>query len=221
MDTEMLQEIARQLRQPEGELGKKVGETMNDGNRFMNLEAIKTLDLQEGDKVLEVGMGNGQFVSEIVHAAPDIRYTGCDFSVTMIEEATDRNKALIEAGSALFIKTEASRLPFDDENFDKAITVNTVYFWEEPERELAEIRRVLKQEGKLVMGIRPEWCMKELPFTSWGFRMYSKEAIIELLTTNGFEVLQAVEHTESPQTMGEFQMVMGCIILETVKRGSV
>src|SRR6476619_7183860 len=71
--------LAGQLRQPEGSLGIKVGENMNKGNRLMNLE---------------IGIGNGFFVKDIIASAKDVRYTGCDFSETMIKEAKDLNNAL-------------------------------------------------------------------------------------------------------------------------------
>jgi SAM-dependent methyltransferase len=46
-------------------------------------------------------------------------------------------------------------LPFSDAAFDKALAVHTIYFWPSPERDLAEILRVLVPDGKLVLGFRP------------------------------------------------------------------
>ena len=58
--------IASQLRLPEGAIGKEVGANMNKGNRLMNLEAIKHLGISENDNILEIGMGNGFFVKDIL-----------------------------------------------------------------------------------------------------------------------------------------------------------
>jgi ubiquinone/menaquinone biosynthesis C-methylase UbiE len=214
----MMQQVAGQLRRPEGEMGKQIGERMNEGNRFMNLEAIKALEVAAGDHVLEIGMGNGAYVTMITSAAEGVRYTGCDFSETMIAEAEARNKELIDAGIASFILTEAKSLPFPDRHFDKVVTVNTVYFWEDPAAELAEIKRVLQPGGRLVMGIRPEWCMKSLPFTAYGFTMYSAKAIRTLLEENGFKVADVAEHTEQPQSMGDMSIEMGCVIVTATGR---
>ena len=71
--------LAEQLRQPEGSLGIKVGENMNKGNRLMNLETIRQLEIAENDNILEIGMGNGYFVKDIITAATNVTYTGCDF----------------------------------------------------------------------------------------------------------------------------------------------
>jgi hypothetical protein len=47
-----LQSAARQLRKPQGTLGKQVGLMMNKGNRLMNLAAIDQLNVQPHDRIL-------------------------------------------------------------------------------------------------------------------------------------------------------------------------
>src|SRR5690349_11633365 len=88
--------LACQLRHPEGELGIKVGENMNKGNRLMNVETIRQLQVADNDNILEIGMGNGFFVKDILGAAENVRYSGCDFSETMIKEASVLNKEFFE-----------------------------------------------------------------------------------------------------------------------------
>ena len=46
-------------------------------------------------------------------------------------------------------------LPWPDRSFDKACAVHTIYFWPQPARDLAEIYRVLRPGGRLVLGYRP------------------------------------------------------------------
>ena len=77
--------LAAQLRQPEGEMGQKVGNLMNDGNRPMNLQTLAALDAKKGEHILEIGMGNGAFVKNILSIDPTLRYTGIDFSPLMVE----------------------------------------------------------------------------------------------------------------------------------------
>src|SRR6476619_6857067 len=118
--------LAGKLRQPQGSLGIKVGENMNKGNRLMNLETIKQLEITDNDDILEIGMGNGFFVKDIIASAKDVKYTGCDFSETMIKESKDLYNALSE--NARFILSDASLLPFTYSSFYKVFTVNTIYF---------------------------------------------------------------------------------------------
>ena len=95
MDEQQLQSIAQQLRKPDGEQGVMVGSMMNEGNRIINEYVLEMLDVQQGEKVLEIGMGNGYFVKDIVSTASNIEYTGCDYSETMITESGEMNKDLV------------------------------------------------------------------------------------------------------------------------------
>lgn len=127
MDEAALQNIAQQLRQPHGEFARQVGEIMNAGNGYINRSAIEALQAQPGDQVLEIGMGNGFFVRELLAADPTVQYTGADFSEVMVEEANQRNAGLIENGQVYFRLASAGPLPFAAEVFHTVFTVNTVY----------------------------------------------------------------------------------------------
>src|SRR5690349_10745275 len=98
MDENMLKQMAENLRKPEGEFGKQTGIRMNTGNKLMNLHTLDALKASPKDSILELGMGNGFFIKDIVHVDTSIHYTGCDFSGLMIEEATTINKEFIDNG---------------------------------------------------------------------------------------------------------------------------
>lgn len=102
MDEETLKEIAGQLRQPTGEYAIQVGEKMNEGNLHINLNTFEALNLAEDDNILEIGMGNGFFVKNILSAHNSIKYTGCDYSEIMIDEARKQNTNFIASGKAEF-----------------------------------------------------------------------------------------------------------------------
>jgi ubiquinone/menaquinone biosynthesis C-methylase UbiE len=187
--------LAGQLRQPEGLLGIKVGENMNKGNRLMNMETIKQLEITESDQILEIGMGNGFFVKDIVASAKDVRYTGCDFSATMIKEATELNSSL--SSQTRFILSDANRLPFDDLSFDKIFTVNTIYFWDDAKNVLAEIRRVLKPDGIFIVTLRPKHVMDQLPVVKHGFTTFTKDEVIKLLEESNFKTIYESESDDT------------------------
>lgn len=188
--------IASQLRKPTGDLGKQVGEMMNKGNRLMNLATVKQLEPEPYDKILEIGMGNGCFVKNILGNHKTIRYTGCDFSETMIKEARLWNEDFVQSGQAQFTEASTDMLPYGNEAFNKIFTVNTIYFWDNTTAVLTEIRRVLKQNGLLIISLRPKSIMNVLPVTQYGFKTFSKQDCIELLTKNGFHKVEVIEETD-------------------------
>jgi len=186
MDLKDFKTIASQLRKPHGDQGTEVGKMMNKGNRLMNLAAIEQLNVELKDNILEIGMGNGIFVRDILEKDRSIRYTGCDFSETMIREAIINNRDFIKSGQASFIKANFKRLPIKNASFNKILTVNTIYFWEQTENVLAEIRRVLAKDGLLVICLRPKSVLDNLPITQHGFKTFTKQNCIDLLVNGGF-----------------------------------
>jgi ubiquinone/menaquinone biosynthesis C-methylase UbiE len=202
MDEITLKLIALQLRKPEGEMGLQVAEKMNRSNEMMNKWSIEQLQVSPMDNILEIGMGNGLFARDILSNDATVKYAGCDYSETMVMEACSLNKQFIENGQARFIHANADKLPFGDHTFDKVFTVNTIYFWSKPSRELAEIHRILKPGGLLIIAIRPEAIMKNYPFTAYGFRLYDEGGIRTLLAENRFSVTEVLEKEEPEQEIG-------------------
>ncbi|MGC4102565.1 class I SAM-dependent methyltransferase [Ferruginibacter sp.] len=196
MDEQELRQLAAQLRQPSGQAGIQTGEWMNRGNVHINLETLKIVNAAANDTILEIGMGNGFFVKEILQKNESIQYTGVDFSDVMISEAQRINKEWIEKGQAKFILADVNALPFADNSFSKIFTINTIYFWDDPAAVLASVKRVLRPGGQFIITLRPKRQMQQYPFTRYGFTMYSKEAATLLLLQNGFSVLQAIENKE-------------------------
>lgn len=192
--------MAGQLRKPEGDAGRKTGEMMNAGNKHINLWTIEMLDVKPNDQILEIGMGNGFFVKEIL-AAGSLRYSGVDYSEDMVREAERINKQFVENGQASFVLGDAGKLPFPDASFNKAFTINTIYFWEDPKNILSEIKRVLTPDGILIVSFRPKSQMQNYPVVKYGFNLFTEEEVTELLLENGFVPLCSTEREEPDQVI--------------------
>lgn len=213
MDEQQLKQTASQLRKPHGEDGIKIAEFMNKGNRDINLNTISIVSPEPDDAILEVGMGNGFFVSEIVSKHPEILYTGCDFSELMIEEATKLNTEWISKGQAKFILSDIADLPFKDNSFTKIFTINTIYFWEDEGVVLQGIKRILKPNGKFIVALRPKHQAEKYPFIKYGFKLFSKEDITKLFEENGLEVSTIIEQKEPDFDMNGEIMTMEHLIV--------
>lgn len=201
MDESQLRHMAGQCRQPWGEAGIEAGQRMNVGNELINRRAIAQLSVQPGDRVLELGPGNGFFARAIVGVDASVRYVGCDRSAVMVQQANQLNADLDESGQCRFVLRDGPTLPFADHSFDKLLTVNTLYFWDDPAAELAEIRRVLVPGGLLVIGIRPRWVMEPIPFVQFGFTTYEPDEVAHLLTAHGFQRAAILVEPEPDQLL--------------------
>ena len=180
-------ELAKQLKQPDGENGKQVGLHMNSANKYICLNSYKILDPEYGSHILEIGMGNGFFVKDLIGMSKILNYTGVDLSATMVHEASMINSDLTAEGTVRFKEASIDTLPFKNHSFDAITTTNTIYFWPEPEANAKELLRVLKPNGKLLIAYRSKSCMDQIELTKHGFKKYEIEDVETLLRTVGFK----------------------------------
>ena len=94
--------------------------------------------------VLELATGTGLIAKHIVNAAAHIEAT--DASAEMIAEA----KRDTRSAKLHFSVQDMFRLPYANGSFDAVIVSNALHIVPQPEKALAEIRRVLKDDGVLI-----------------------------------------------------------------------
>ena len=145
--------------------------------------------------VLEVATGTGLIAKHIVKAAAHIEAT--DASVEMIAEAKRDN----QSAKLHFSVQDMFRLPYADKSFDVVIVSNALHIVPQPEKALAEIHRVLKDDGVL---IAPTFTHAGNSFSGKvraffmklaGFPLHSKwtsEEYLRFLRQNGWAVRKSV-----------------------------
>lgn len=177
-------EVASQLAKPTGEAGLITADRMNQSNADMIRRAIELLGCQPGDQVLEIGPGNGKYAGLVLQQAPKIHYRGTDISQTMIEQGLRINHNEVQTGQIGFDLTDGLTLPYPTGSFDRLFSVNTVYFWQDPDGMIREIHRVLKPGGVCCLAFGSKSFMQKMPFVDARFALYSKEEMESLLETN-------------------------------------
>ncbi|MBS4911579.1 MAG: class I SAM-dependent methyltransferase [Subdoligranulum variabile] len=98
----------------------------------------------KGKTVLELAAGTGLIAKNIVNAAAHIEAT--DASAEMIAEAKRNN----QSAKLHFSVQDMFRLPYADKSFDVVIVSNALHIVPQPEKALAEIHRVLRDDGVLI-----------------------------------------------------------------------
>mgnify|MGYP006183231109 FL=1 len=156
-------------------------------------KAIDSLQIKPDDTILEIGPGNASHVNYLLTKAGSLRYYGIDISETMVAEAQRINSGLL---NVFFKLSDGHTVPFEDNYFNKIFTVNTIYFWKNPDSYLQEINRVLKPGGKISIGFIPESTMQHIPFAKYGFTLYSIEKVTDIMGNNGFTDSTAITETE-------------------------
>ncbi|NMH27172.1 class I SAM-dependent methyltransferase [Flavobacterium silvaticum] len=193
-----LREMARQLSNPVGENGKKVAAMMNDGNHEMILKGIEALEIRNRERILEPGHAGGGHLKALLDSADDIHYTGLEISKDMRQMAEQTYKDLRHKNPADFLVFDGLTIPLPDTIYDKILTVNTIYFWTEPQNFASELLRVLRSGGSLVLVFAPKHFMERLPFTSHIFKLYEPDEVVRLLKSSGFENIDISSHIDWP-----------------------
>ena len=98
----------------------------------------------KGKTVLELATGTGLIAKNIVNAAAHIEAS--DTSTEMIREAKRRN----HSAKLYFSVQDMFCLPYADESFEVVIVSNALHIVPQPEKALAEIHRVLRDDGVLI-----------------------------------------------------------------------
>lgn len=184
-------EQARQLANPEGRVGIEVAEWLNGNNREGNARTLAMLGVQAGDRVLEIGFGNGRAAPDVIAQAADVRYEGIDISPTMVDEARRFNAALVAAGRAGFHLASAERMPFDDAAFDRAFSTGVIHFWQDALAPLRELYRVLRPGGRAVLGALDARAAPAFARPEFGFHLRSAAEWAELCRQAGFGTVDA------------------------------
>lgn len=194
--------ISAQGRHPHGILGAIVTRIMALETAADNKRAIALLGLKERDRVLDVGTGHGGSLRTIAALAPEGLAVGIDNSETALRAATRANCALIRAGRVRVEYARSDALQFADASFDKAMSVHTLYFWDPAESHLAEIARVLRPNGKFVLGFRPaedEIVTRRFPASIYTFRTTAE--VEALLRKVGFTICRKQQRDASGDSM--------------------
>jgi ubiquinone/menaquinone biosynthesis C-methylase UbiE len=98
-------------------------------------------------RVLDAGCGTGGLLAALCRRRPDLMAIGIEWAGAAARRAADKSGAAIVRGSV-------NALPFADASFDAAVSADVLcHAAVDPDRALAELRRVLRPGGLLVLNM--------------------------------------------------------------------
>ena len=118
------------------------GPTLHPGR----LQAIQRMNIQPGERVLEVGVGTGINLSLY---PKDALITGIDFSGSMLEKARERAARKGIRGVRL-LQMDAADLKFADDSFDIVYAPYLISVVPDPITVAREMRRVCRPGGRII-----------------------------------------------------------------------
>src|SRR6516165_3089565 len=111
--------VARQSGRPSGLLGEVVGRIMAHETVAENRVALDLLDLQPGDRVLEIGFGHGRSLAAAMASVTNGFVAGIDHSEVMLRIARKRNASALRARRMELTLGDSESLPYPDGRFNK------------------------------------------------------------------------------------------------------
>ena len=175
--------IAKQFANPRGIGGRIVMAVMNRQNAQMYEATERLLRPRNDDTILDIGCGNGIMLERIAHAC-DCRLIGTDIS----EDALEIAKRQLAGTNVELLRCPVDDTPLEDATVDKALTINTIYFWEDLASGFEEIARVLKPEGIFTSTHYTNRALESYSHTQFGYRMRTEQEVVSAAEIAGFTV---------------------------------
>lgn len=166
---------------------------------------IEALDLKEGNNVLEIGCGNGYYLSLLNRLDIKLKLTGIDLDILALKDAAK----FIGDNKVKLVLGDGAKLPFKTAVFDRIVMSEVIEHVDDENAVLKEAKRVLKKGGVLALTT----CNINYPFfwdpINWtlqhlfgahikaGFwagiwnqhdRLYKKEQVEKLIKKAGFKI---------------------------------
>lgn len=187
--------IAQQSSHPQGLVGNVIARIMAAETVPENLHALSLLELQAGDRFLDIGTGHGSALLKAAQSCELDLAAGIDPSTVMVNLASRRARVATTTVDIQIKQATVASIPFPDRSFNKLLTVHTIYFWDELRRGLEEIFRVTAPGGLFVSCFRPgeDQSFRD-SFPDGIYQKHSKTDVLNATQRAGFTLARNADH---------------------------
>jgi len=174
---------------------------------------LKVLNAKNGDKVLDVASGTGEPALTLARSNDAIDITGVDSAQGMIDVA-NKKVSSEKLQNITFNTMPVEQLDFENDAFDKVLCRFGVMLFDDPEKGVHEMFRVLKKGGNYAISVWGE--AENMPTMFWSYQVFKDKvpddslpplekissmgapgAIDTLLTNAGFSEINVERRTFS------------------------
>ena len=186
------------------------GEEMEKHHLNITEQTLRRMELRPGERVLDLGCGAGwasRILARLVGDGPEGhgQVVGVDISDEMIRRARAASR---DFDNLMFVWGSAQQLPWEENFFDKVLSVESFYYYADQDRALHELFRVMAPRGRLFILIN---LYKDNPYSlRWveelkvPVQARSAAEYVELMKQHAFEDVEAQRVPDELPTPEEY-----------------
>ena len=187
------------------------GEKMERHHLDITEKTIRRMNLRPGERVLDLGCGSGwatRILARMVSEGPQGfgQVVGLDVSDEMIRQARAASK---DFDNVLYVWGSAQQIPWEENFFDKVLSVESFYYYPDQDRALAELFRVMAPRGRLFILIN---LYKDNPYSlQWVDKLKvpvhvrSAAEYADLLRKHAFESVEIAQIPDDTPTPDDYK----------------
>ena len=186
------------------------GEEMERHHASIAEQTLRLMDLRPGERVLDLGCGTGwatRIMARLVADGPfgTGQVVGVDVSDEMVRRARAQSK---DFDNVMFVWGSATNIPWQENYFDKVLSIESFYYYPDQDIALAELFRVMAPNGRLFILIN---LYRDNPYSlRWvdelevPVQVRSEAEYVELLKKHTFEDVEARRIPDLTSTPDEY-----------------
>src|SRR6202162_5193571 len=191
--------------------GEGEGEKMERHHLDITEKAIRLMNLRPGERVLDLGCGSGwatRLLARLVGEGPEGfgQVVGLDVSDEMVRQAREAAK---DFENILYVWGSAAQIPWEENFFDKVLSVESFYYYPERDLALAELLRVMAPHGRLFILINlykdNPYSLQWVPKLKVPVHVRSAAEYVDLLKKHAFENVEYAQIPDDTPTPDNYQ----------------
>ena len=185
------------------------GEEMEAHHISITEQTLAMMNLKPGERVLDLGCGTGwtsrMIAKAVANNARQGQVVGLDVADEMIRRARAASK---EHENVMFVLGSAQEIPWEENFFDKVLSVESFYYYADQDRALAELFRVLAPKGELYILINlyrdNHYSLRWVDELKIPLQVRSEREYVDMLKRHTFEDVRAVRVPDLTPTPEEY-----------------